>query len=121
MDCSQCLLKCKAQCCGPVPIPKKVYYAMPKARVPVSEQEFYDFVIGTDKDNYCVFLSEDYRCTIYNQRPEVCKKFGDESQIEMTCRFQAKDGRIRARGELREIGRQQDKHVTKLLTRLKNG
>ncbi len=35
--------------------------------------------------NKCPFLTQDYKCNIYEQRPEVCRKFGEIK--ELTCKF----------------------------------
>ena len=61
------------------------------------------------REGMCPFLGLDDKCTIYHDRPAVCRKFGDESTILMTCRYQSADGRIRDRAERRRIEKLQVK------------
>lgn len=50
-------------------------------------EDFEDFFIATDEDLTCGFLDENHRCSIYNIRPEVCRKFGNGSHKLLTCKF----------------------------------
>jgi Fe-S-cluster containining protein len=102
-NCDQCLKQCKSVCCGYVPIPGETYQKYP----PLSS----DYVLeGPDKtkfvvkDNHCAYLV-DNKCTLYEHRPEVCRKFGDETHPMLFCPYQDKDGRVRSRQERRQIDR----------------
>jgi Fe-S-cluster containining protein len=66
--------------------------------------ETHDLLLTEDRR--CVFLNDDLSCNVYEDRPWVCKKYGDESCSFMTCPFQSKEGRIRSRQERRKIERE---------------
>lgn len=70
----------------------------------IEEVEFHGNIIAKTEDNYCPFLSPSGECTIYEYRSDLCRKFGDESCILMTCQWQDKDGRLRGRPERKRIG-----------------
>ena len=115
MNCENCHAKCKAECCGIVPLPRETVAKFSFVREPVNRQDIGDVVFATDKDNYCCYLGEDLKCTIYNDRPEVCRKYGDESYLLMTCKWQGFDGRIRDRAERRRIQAEQEKDQIRVL------
>jgi len=101
-DCSKVVPgKCKADCCGPVPIEKEFYqkHFYLKQRDIIGEREFnadgQDFIIPETKDLTCIFLNKDYKCMIYNDRPFVCKKFGDGTHKCMTCPYIKPNGKLR--------------------------
>jgi Fe-S-cluster containining protein len=125
MDCKKCHEQCKAACCTVFFIPKEIFdrnldkIVTQPEKIDVVEDVFLieDLVEGREKprprlhivahteDLKCCFLNKDLSCNIYEDRPYVCRKFGDESNITMTCSFQAKDGRIRSRQERRKLER----------------
>jgi len=72
--------------------------------------EFGDKVILETKDMMCPYLSKEYKCTIYNERPEVCRLFGNETHPLLVCPYQDKNGKIRSRQERRNIERENGKH-----------
>lgn len=79
-DCAKIIASgvCRADCCGPVPIPKSQMVGLRFAAVRPIEREI-DLgadVIPMGKDLHCVFLKKDWTCAIYSHRPEVCRKFG---------------------------------------------
>ena len=76
------ICKCNAQCCYNIPfdrgeldrfkekIVNKVLFILPMHGAQVA---------FTDEDpgrNKCPFLRADYKCNIYENRPDVCRKFG---------------------------------------------
>ncbi len=103
MDCLKCLKKCKANCCGPVPFEKGFFESHKKVRKSENYCEEGDYIIAVDKDSYCVFLGKDLKCSVYEDRPYVCRKFGDESHVLMTCRYQKPNGQIRNKKQQRRI------------------
>lgn len=114
MNCSNCIKSCEAKCCGVVPLPDSVWEKHTPVREVIKKFDMGNgYTVGMTKDAYCPFLSKDFRCTIYEDRPEVCKKFGDETEILMTCSYQAKDGRIRSRQERRALYSVAEKEVNK--------
>lgn len=52
-------------------------------------------VIPVTDSGYCPFLKEDLKCAIYEDRPDLCKKFGDESHPAMCCPMQDNNGNPR--------------------------
>jgi len=112
-NCPNCSLfynKCAAKCCGPVPIKRSVFNAnFHLVQRPVEDlMDFVDeTVIAKTADLTCPFLSSDFKCQIYNDRPDVCKEFGSEVHPHMTCSFQTKDGKARSEKETRKIEQKQ--------------
>lgn len=122
MNCSACLSKCKADCCrGPIPMEASLLEKYPHVRpcthvIPVEGTTMVKAMhVSEDRRAVCPFLGLDDRCSIYHDRPEVCRKFGDESHIFLTCSFQAADGRMRDRAERRRIEKEQGKARQQLL------
>lgn len=72
--------------------------------------------VTEDNRGICPFLGLDDRCTIYDDRPEVCRLFGNERHIFMTCSYQTSNGRIRDRAERRRIEKEQSE-ARKALTK----
>lgn len=54
-----------------------------------------DVLIPITEDLFCPFLKKDLSCAIYEDRPDVCRKFGDESHELLCCPVQDKDGNAR--------------------------
>ena len=110
-DCSKFLDRCQAGCCGVFPIEKDLYVShidkIVNSTVEVDEYEAIDpiskdlkeYVMPLTKDMKCCFLQDDYKCSIYEDRPEVCKIFGDETVPILTCNFQDKDAKERSAQE----------------------
>lgn len=97
-DCSRYVPKeCKAYCCGPVPLKKDVYARVKhKAKRPIiSEIDDGEYIMPDTKSRFCAFLSEDYQCQIYQDRPDVCKEFGNSDSPLMQCPYMTKEGRDR--------------------------
>ena len=80
--------------------------------------DFGEYVIAETENNQCPFL-DNCVCSIYDERPEVCRKFGDETHPNLICPFQDKDGRIRSRQERRKIERQNSQFVDNQLKIIK--
>ena len=70
---------CKAECCGPVPVPVG-YLDIFKDRIDSRSivvdtgSPFTRVVMRTD--GVCGFLDKDFHCSIYENRPEICRMFG---------------------------------------------
>lgn len=107
--CEECFNKCKAQCCIWVPMPinfmkkyedkiQRIPIALYPANsdktvvYPIIEYEGRningDPVVNRSKQ-YCVFLDENFRCAIYDNRLEICKLYGTttEDDNSLTCGF----------------------------------
>ncbi len=113
MSCPNCKLfhnKCQAKCCSFVPFDKEFFTKkFDKIQIAVSEfAPFHDnLVIPITADGTCPFLSSSFDCMIYDERPPICRKFGDASHINMTCAYQTADGQARSNKEFKKISKQQ--------------
>lgn len=115
-DCKKMHPKCKAQCCGVVPIPKEIYDRN-KDKIQRKANETLDAgdcLIPITADAYCVFLDGDFNCAIYEDRPDVCRKFGDESHPMLFCPYINKEGKERCRQSRRQVERQSAKYMSKI-------
>ncbi len=121
MSCPNCHLfksKCGAECCSVVPLPRSLYFAnIDKVFREVGQVMDIEggYVIPMTLDMKCPFLTEDLGCAIYEDRPPICRKFGDESLIHMTCAYQSKEGNPRTKKEFRKINEQQLKQQNQFL------
>lgn len=103
MPCSNCHKfydACKARCCSFVPLERDLLYKnFDKIQRHIKETvEFHNnTLIPITEDGYCTFLQPDLKCAIYEHRPAICVKFGDESHVNMTCPYQTKDGYARSK------------------------
>ena len=115
---------CEGECCGPIPMKRGLLSAR-KADI---QAEYEDIIPGDEQaafpvaeDIHCIFMDRTtYLCSIYEERPDVCRKFGDEMHPQMCCPYLRADGTKRTRAERRSVRlgvteRQQklDKHLSK--------
>jgi len=115
-DCKKMHPKCQAMCCGIVPIPKEIWERNQDklVRECTNVIDATIAMIPVTESHYCPFLNEDLSCNIYEDRPEVCKKFGDESHPMLRCAFLDKNGKERSRQAQRHEIRKIEKKVNKL-------
>ena len=132
-DCDKMKPKCKACCCAPTPMPKEIFERNRDkiARLVIEELYFNGPLLDEESfknprgvlegpmvvavgepdlgetNQRCPFLTKEWKCNIYEDRPFVCREFGKESHLMMKCRFQDKDGRVRSRQDMRQIDRKQ--------------
>ena len=118
-----CCLKNCGICCCPVPIKREIYEAN-KDRLAKDSKvfEFDSMVIVQAPTGECGFLNGEKRCSIYEDRPEVCRLFGDSQKAKfvtsLMCPFLRVNGEPRPRKErriLREIQKSIEKDVRKRL------
>lgn len=86
---------CKAECCGLVPIPNETInrnLALIQrlyTRIPVKEllgiDDTESSAVFDNEAKCCAFLTQDYRCAIYSERPEVCRLFGTRAIPGLKC------------------------------------
>jgi Fe-S-cluster containining protein len=77
-------------------------------------QDLQEDVVVLETENFaCPYLSDTFHCSIYRDRPDVCKLYGNESQINLTCQYQDKNGRMRSRQERRAVERKITKFIDK--------
>lgn len=115
-DCKNMHHKCKAECCGVFPISKELYEKNQHkiVRKPHDVIDADGHVIPCTVDSYCIFLNEDLYCNIYEDRPSVCRQFGDESHPMLCCPVLDKNGKERSRQNRRHIEKQTRNHMSKL-------
>jgi Fe-S-cluster containining protein len=112
-DCKKQHPKCKAICCGCIAFDKALWERNQNkvVREPVKVLSSSDDtqVFPITKDMICSFLREDFYCNIYDERPDVCREYGNESSLDMSCPYLKKDGTPRSRQHRRSIQRGADK------------
>jgi len=85
------LHKCQARCCYNIPFENHELERFSSAIVnPVLfiaplHGAMVAFTAPNYKDNKCPFLRKDFKCNIYDQRPEICHLFGEIKQLP--CKF----------------------------------
>lgn len=121
MDCSKCLNECRGECCSEVPMPA----AFLKRHTPVREitevVEYGGSVVAKTASGRCPFLTEDYKCSVYSDRPAICRVFGDDLTPFSKCRWQDKDGRPRSRQERRALAREFEDRLKHLKRAISTG
>ena len=117
-ECFKYHTKCKAACCGVVPIEKEIYERNRDKLVNPVEKEFPmddTHICPVTADMMCPFLNKNLTCNIYHDQPSVCKKYGDETHVCLKCPMQDKNGRERSRQDSRKVVRDQEKMALKIL------
>ena len=121
MACPNCFIfkkDCAAECCSIVPMKRETFAVnFDKCVRPVCDLQDVgnDDVLPITEDGKCTFLTAGLECAIYTERPEVCKKFGDETHINMTCAFQSKTGVRRSLVQQKKIHNKQKESLNKFL------
>jgi len=106
LDCSDFIPnECKAYCCGPVPVPKLVYYSNldRRNRAVVDEIDMGDMILPQTGQEKCTFLTDDFRCGIYDDRPTPCRQFGKIDSPLMQCPFMDKCGNRRTPAQRKKV------------------
>lgn len=121
-ECKKYHSECKARCCGIVPIPVHIWQRNQhniqkdvkeklKCYITDPEKIRHKAIIPVTNDGLCPFLKEDLSCAIYNDRPTVCKKFGDETHWALKCPMQKVDGTPRTDEEKKELDQEIEKNI----------
>lgn len=127
-NCHKLHHKCKAECCSICPIPGDVWVRN-VSKINRHPERIIDlgtlsdphdkiekhFIQPITKDGMCPFLNDDYTCNIYDDRPGVCRDFGNETDPDLICAYQDKDGNVRSRQETRNLQRQCQNRMEKLI------
>jgi Fe-S-cluster containining protein len=99
----KCKEGCKAECCGMIPIPKKTYKKH-KKKIPVKNviriEKYNENILIYTNNALCIFLLNN-RCSIYSDRPTVCKVYGIEPRLP--CPYVKSDGTERSISEINKI------------------
>lgn len=125
MDCEDFLEECKGECCGCAPIPASTWWknqdkvvTKPSRVIAAPAYEGESQVIPHTEKGKCVFQRDDYRCNIYEDRPNICRKFGNEEHHFLICLYQRKDGSRRFKRErerlLKKLAKKQKKQLHKI-------
>jgi Fe-S-cluster containining protein len=105
-DCSKvCPKKCKADCCGYVPIPEDLWEKhKAKAQREYKEIPWDDtHVLPLTEDLNCPFLDINYKCVIYSDRPWLCQVFGTKEIQGLKCPYLKTDGSKRGKEERKRL------------------
>lgn len=114
--------KCKSgcsQCCGIVPIDRwicKIHEGKQQRKVVEIIGDKNGEVYPFTEDGKCVFLTPDNRCAIYDDRPDVCRQYGQCD--ELPCPYIKKNGNPRSPAQVRRIQRQINHDVDARMKRL---
>lgn len=86
--------KCRAVCCYNIPFAngeldrfadRIVTPVLERMPVGIPSKALLGITSRDYRTNRCPFLTKDYRCNIYDNRPDVCRKFGEIG--ELPCQF----------------------------------
>lgn len=124
-DCSKAVpKKCKGDCCGLVPINKTVFEIY-RDRMVTKPSELFEFelddeilILPITQNATCCFLGKDYRCKIYESRPQVCKDFG--LIPELKCPYIKASGELRTTEEIKEVNKTNKNIRENILNKIKN-
>jgi len=114
-ECKKHHAESKARCCGIVPFKVRLW----KAKQHLLQRNVKNVIEGSSnegkviipitEDHSCPFLKKDLACAIYEDRPKLCKKYGDDSHILMSCPMQKADSTPRTTKEKKDL--QRDQHT----------
>lgn len=115
IDCSKCPEP--GSCCGPFHM-KKEFVEKHKSDfqvVPEKTFEAGDFVTYITSDIACVFLNRETRkCSIYEDRPQVCRDYGVTKDIRLQCPYFKPSGNLRSEASRKKVSRYFDKVIDNL-------
>jgi len=126
MNCLPFHKHCHAECCSDsAPLPRDLItrFADKVINAPIEIIEDKDevSVFENEEPSYlyktamgiCMFLNTDYSCNIYESRPTICRKFGDETHPFLCCTVQTKDGHARSKQSKKRVQREQQKYANR--------
>jgi Fe-S-cluster containining protein len=92
--------KCKercGECCGVIPVPRDFFDGhLPQVKRPIKKFMYDNMgrVWAFTWDGKCIYLDSKMICSIYDERPAVCRRFGiDES---LPCPYIESSGKPRS-------------------------
>jgi Fe-S-cluster containining protein len=106
IDCSKCLKQ--GDCCGLFPMNKElVNRNKHKFQVnPIKIIEDRDRMGILTEDLFSVFLNRETKtCTIYEERPEVCKLYGVSKDKRLQCPYFKSSGAKRSEASMKKVSR----------------
>lgn len=113
--------RCRADCCGIVPINRMVfklnkrhYQVKIKDLIKTSRIEIYPIT----EDGKCIFLNRStYKCSIYYQRPLICRNYGKIDGLP--CPFITQSGKKRTLKDSKIVQEAIDFKIDKNMEQLK--
>jgi hypothetical protein len=115
--------KCKedcAECCGIVPIPNEIFdrnSADVQKDILKSVEFDNDDRIYETADGYCPFLTADKKCAIYNDRPDICKRYGIDPTLP--CPHIKPNGNPRSTADSKRTQRKINQEVDNKLKKMR--
>ena len=113
----KCIDRCKAECCGIVPIPKDLAKKH-EEKAQVKAMEIMPFgnndIVSLTEDAFCIFLDRDTKkCVIYEERPDVCRRYGLAE--DLPCAYVDLRGKKRTPAKQRRMLRHINREVGKTI------
>ena len=107
---------CHADCCGCVPLPLEIYRGnlnhIEDFSIIESEEAVDEEVYIITKDGKCIFLNRlTSECTIYTNRPDVCRNYGTSKDMLLQCPFLNPSGHPRSLAKRKRLDRAVDKSL----------
>lgn len=99
----KCLQDCKAECCGIVPIDRRLLSRnrSKMQRVPLDIIHTGSEDLCVTEDGSCVFLDSNRKCAIYNLRPKICRIYGTIERLP--CPYVDMHGNTRTKEQVEVI------------------
>jgi len=111
--------KCKencGECCGPIPINKKLFEKHKDKIQREIKQIVGDFYLTEDLK--CIFLNKETKCAIYEDRPQICRNYGIGKFDALSCPYIKPNGNPRSSAMQRRIQRQINHDVDAKMKRI---
>ena len=111
--------KCKencGECCGPIPINKKLFEKHKDKIQREIKQIVGDFYLTEDLK--CIFLNKETKCAIYEDRPQICRNYGIGKFDALSCPYIKPNGNPRSPAMQRRIQRQINHDVDAKMKRI---
>lgn len=101
----QCARRKCGECCGIIRLPETLVTRHREAYQQEPEKEIRrdGKIIVVTRDLRCVFLTGNGECAVYEDRPGVCRMYGET--LQQPCPYLTKDGKHRHREDTRRIKR----------------
>jgi Fe-S-cluster containining protein len=105
------MFKCKegcSECCGCIPIPIEIFeknrdkfQVIPKEIVRTQQG-----MTAITSDVFCIFLNrETNKCMIYDERPQVCRDYGEKDNPRLACVYFKPNGNPRSEAMQKRVQR----------------
>lgn len=91
--------KCRGACCHNIVLPvgfieshadKVVTAPISRGLVPTNPEFGPSEMVFTDpllRNNKCPFLTRNYKCNVYADRPKICRMFGETDHPLLKCQY----------------------------------